>query len=144
VEGFRELGDLVGHAFLFLERDEPVVIEELHKVTAQTVLFVGAAPEVHGAGVALDRLDHLDREPGKAFEVTPSVPLVGEYPEERRLGPGVEARVIRRLSGADFLGKEPQGLDELFPSAFQGPEDRLKALAELPVVGPGPPRGSGR
>jgi len=38
VEGFREFGDLVGHALLFLEREEPVVVEELHKVTAQAMV----------------------------------------------------------------------------------------------------------
>ncbi len=123
MEGFRELGDLVGHALLFLERDEPVVVEELHKVAAQAVLFVSAAPEVHGAGVALDHLDHLDREPGKVLEIATPVPLVGEYPEERCLGPRVEARVICRPPGPHVLGEDPQGLDELFPTAFQGLED---------------------
>jgi len=78
VESFRELGYLVSHALLFLERDEPVVVEELHEVTAQALLFIGVAPEVHGASVTPDHSDHLDRETGQAFEVTSAIPLVGE------------------------------------------------------------------
>lgn len=127
MKGFRQLCYLVSHALLFLERNEPVVVEELHEVTAQALLFIGVAPEVHGASVMPDHSDHLNREAGQAFEVTSAIPLVGEQSEEGRLGPGIEARIVGRPSGADFLSEEPQRLDKLFPAAFKVLEDLLQA-----------------
>lgn len=129
MEGLGELGYLVGDGFLLVEGDQAVIVEEFHDLAAQPVLLVGVAPEVHVAGVTPDHSNHLNREAGQAFEITPAIPLVSEYSEERSLGLGVKARIVGWPSGAYVFGEAAQGFHKLRPAAFEVVEDRLQALA---------------